>query len=307
MGRRPRRLADGAGDPDTGQVALGIQRVTARVPRVGRRSRPGGVRRTPRPAAGNGAATAVWTPAKPTGTVAGSPPDADAYEVRVYDSRRDGTLVAAVEFVSPSNKDRPETRHAFVAKCAGLLRERVRVAIVDDITERRKNLYRELLADDGIRFVSRGISRGGTMHAMPRKSAKPPSSKWYRGADVPMRVIRRFARQVAERFAPEKIILFGSHAYGTPHADSDVDILVVMPCRNQIDQACRIDRALDPPFPLDLIVRTPYSMAWRLKEGESFLTEVTTKGKVLSEAPDARVGSQSRSPLPVRAPTRRPP
>ena len=52
-----------------------------------------------------------------------------------------------------------------------------------------------------------------------------------------MAEIRRFARRVAERFQPEKIILFGSHAYGTPHADSDVDIPVIMPARNQHDQA----------------------------------------------------------------------
>src|SRR5436189_6137258 len=87
---------------------------------------------------------------------------------------------------------------------------------------------------------------------------------WYRGADVPMRLIRRFARKVAERFHPDKIILFGSHAYGTPHADSDVDILVVMPARNEIDQACLIDNVLDPPFAVDLLVRTPKNLAWRL-------------------------------------------
>src|SRR5580698_5359610 len=107
---------------------------------------------------------------------------------------------------------------------------------------------------------------------MPRHQTPPSEpTRWYRGADVPMRVIRTFARQVAKRFEPERIILFGSHAYGTPHGDSDVDILVVMPCRNQIDQACQIDMAFDPPFPLDLIVRTPYTMNWRLKEGDSFL------------------------------------
>jgi predicted nucleotidyltransferase len=54
-----------------------------------------------------------------------------------------------------------------------------------------------------------------------------------------MRLIRRFARQVAERFRPDRMILFGSHAYGRPHADSDVDILVVMPARNQLDQPSR--------------------------------------------------------------------
>jgi predicted nucleotidyltransferase len=120
----------------------------------------------------------------------------------------------------------------------------------------------------------------------------------YRGADIPLRVIRRFARQVAERFQPEKIILFGSYAYGTPHDNSDVDILVVMPCRNQLDQAIRIRCAIPAPFPMDLIVRTPYNLGWRLKERESFHTEITTKGKVLYEAPDARVGAEGRGRLP---------
>src|SRR4029077_8247623 len=109
--------------------------------------------------------------------------------------------------------------------------------------------------------------------------------RWYRGADIPMAVIRRFARQVAERFQPEKIILFGSYAYGTPHQDSDVDILVVMPARNQLDQAVKIELACDPPFPLDIIVRTPKNLAWRLAEGESFLREIMSKGKVLYEKP----------------------
>src|SRR5258708_37519981 len=95
-----------------------------------------------------------------------------------------------------------------------------------------------------------------------RPAVKEKPVRWYRGADIPMRLIRRFARDVAERFHPEKIILFGSYAYGTPHADSDVDVLVVMPARNELDQACRIDDAIDPPFPLDLIVRTPEHMAW---------------------------------------------
>jgi predicted nucleotidyltransferase len=123
---------------------------------------------------------------------------------------------------------------------------------------------------------------------------------WYRGADIPRRVIRRFARQVAERFHPDKIILFGSYAYGTPHADSDVDILVIMPARNQLDQAVKIELACDPPFPLDIIVRTPHNMQWRLAEGDSFLREITTKGKVLYEKNHARVGAQSGKRLPAR-------
>lgn len=109
-----------------------------------------------------------------------------------------------------------------------------------------------------------------------------------------MRLIRRFARQVAERFGPDKVILFGSHAYGTPHADSDVDILVVMPARNELDQALRISLAVDYHFPLDLLVRTPKNLAWRLAEGDSFLSEVIGRGKVLYEKNDRRVGEKSR-------------
>jgi predicted nucleotidyltransferase len=131
-------------------------------------------------------------------------------------------------------------------------------------------------------------------------TSKARQFRWYRGADIPMRMIRRFARQVAERFQPDKIILFGSYAYGTPHADSDVDILVVMPARNQLDQAVKISLAIDPPFPLDIIVRTPHNMAWQLAEGASFVTEITAKGKVLYKKKHSGVDPQSRKRLPAR-------
>src|SRR5437870_11302408 len=121
---------------------------------------------------------------------------------------------------------------------------------------------------------------------MSRKRLTPSPAtypRWYRGAGVPMRVIRRFARQVAERFQPDKIILFGSYAYGTPHADSDVDILVVMPARNEQDRAVRIRQTVDYNFPMDLIVRTPKNLSWRLAEGDWFLREIVAQGKVLYE------------------------
>jgi predicted nucleotidyltransferase len=124
--------------------------------------------------------------------------------------------------------------------------------------------------------------------------------RWYRGADIPMRVIRRFARQVAERFHPDKIILFGSYAYGTPHANSDVDILVIMPARNQIDQAFKIRCEVPRHFPMDLLVRTPASMRWRLAEGDLFHTEIVTKGKVLYEKGDKGMGRKGRGRLPNR-------
>src|SRR6476620_5182707 len=84
---------------------------------------------------------------------------------------------------------------------------------------------------------------------------------WYQSPNIPMAAIRRYARQIAERFQPEKIILFGSYASGKPHEDSDVDILVVMPARNEIDQSIAILRAFEQSFSTDLIVRTPKHLA----------------------------------------------
>src|SRR5438270_8359403 len=109
------------------------------------------------------------------------------------------------------------------------------------------------------------------MKSKGRIPADVQPARWYRGADVPLRVIRRFAREVAEKFQPDKIILFGSYAYGTPHEDSDVDILVIMPARNQLDMAFKIHCTIEPPFPVDIHVRTPKEMKWRLEEGELFL------------------------------------
>lgn len=69
----------------------------------------------------------------------------DDYEVRIYDEERQRKLVAAIEIVSPSNKDRPESRIQFTSKCIALLQEGVCVAIVDIVSERQANLYAELL------------------------------------------------------------------------------------------------------------------------------------------------------------------
>ncbi len=103
----------------------------------------------PRSAAneGNGGvATTVWAPTQPTVAVETTLPDYDEYEVRIYDTTRRRHLVAAIELVSPANKDRPERRNVFVAKCAALLQKGVAVSIVDLVTIRHFNLYADLLA-----------------------------------------------------------------------------------------------------------------------------------------------------------------
>jgi len=103
--------------------------------------------------------------------------------------------------------------------------------------------------------------------------------------------IRQAVQQIVERFKPLKVILFGSYAGGEPTADSDVDLLVIMetPLQN-VEQAVAIRRAVGFPFATDLLVRTPRQIAERLALGDVFLREVVTKGIVLYEAVDARVG-----------------
>jgi predicted nucleotidyltransferase len=120
------------------------------------------------------------------------------------------------------------------------------------------------------------------MSAKPHTKPKRPTP-WYRGAHVPKPVIRQFAREIAERFKPNKIILFGSHAYGKPNSHSDVDILVVMPCRSERDQAFKIQLAISCPFPLDLVVRKPTNLKRLLTEGHYFYVDIVTLGTVLFE------------------------
>jgi hypothetical protein len=108
-----------------------------------------------------GVATAVWSPPQPSVAVETTLPDYDEYEVRIYDAKRGRRLVAAIEIVSPANKDRPEHRNVFVAKCATLLQKGVAVSIVDLVTVRRFNLYAELLALIG--------------HSDPTLGAEPPN------------------------------------------------------------------------------------------------------------------------------------
>jgi uncharacterized protein len=97
--------------------------------------------------------------------------------------------------------------------------------------------------------------------------------------------IRAFALRLAREFAPERIILFGSHAAGTPRTDSDVDLFVIMPFEGRpVRQSVEILRRLDPPFTVDLIVRTPEDVRRRLQQNDFFVQDVVGRGTVLYEA-----------------------
>ena len=103
--------------------------------------------------------------------------------------------------------------------------------------------------------------------------------------------IRQVSDEIARKFRPERIVLFGSYAYGTPTEDSDVDLLIVMPFEGRRSkQAIQIRSAIHAGFPMDLIPITPERLKYRLECEDFFLREVVTKGTVLYEANHAGMG-----------------
>ena len=97
--------------------------------------------------------------------------------------------------------------------------------------------------------------------------------------------IAELAERIAEHFHPERIILFGSYAYGRPTPDSDVDLLVILPFEGHpARKAAEIRTSIQAPFPVDLLARTPQQVRWRVEQGDFFMLEIMEKGKVLYEA-----------------------
>ena len=102
---------------------------------------------------------------------------------------------------------------------------------------------------------------------------------------VAMSKIKELAGRIAKEFKPERIVLFGSYADGTPTVDSDVDLLVVMPFDGRsVDESVKIRMALRPAFPLDLIIRTSEMIQERIRQGDTFLSDIMENSKVLYAA-----------------------
>jgi predicted nucleotidyltransferase len=96
--------------------------------------------------------------------------------------------------------------------------------------------------------------------------------------------IAKVCEQIAEQFHPEKIILFGSYAYGLPRPDSDVDLLVVLPFEGKgFRKSLEILDCISPDFCLDLLARRPEDTARRYAEGDPLIREALDHGKVLYE------------------------
>jgi predicted nucleotidyltransferase len=104
------------------------------------------------------------------------------------------------------------------------------------------------------------------------------------GLKVPVgKSLRPAIQKIVQELQPEKIILFGSYAYGTPNPHSDVDLLVIMKTDASLkDRSWAVSRLLLPrPFPVDILVKTPQEVEEALGNGDFFLKEILTQGKVL--------------------------
>ena len=99
------------------------------------------------------------------------------------------------------------------------------------------------------------------------------------------RQLRRLCERIVREFKPEKIILFGSHAYGQPTPESDLDLLVVMQFEGDpLEQAVVMLNRLGVLLPIDLLVRTPQQIQQRLEIGDRFIGDIIERGQVMYAA-----------------------
>jgi predicted nucleotidyltransferase len=101
---------------------------------------------------------------------------------------------------------------------------------------------------------------------------------------IRMEQIESLGKSIAREFQPDRIILFGSYAYGSPNDDSDVDLLVILPFIGKpVRKAIEIRTKVNPRIPVELVVRTPQQVAERIANNDWFMQEIVEKGRVLYE------------------------
>lgn len=108
-------------------------------------------------------------------------------------------------------------------------------------------------------------------------------------------IIEEACQAIVEAFHPQRVILFGSHAYGSPGPDSDMDFLVIMPFEGSpIRKAAEVSLRIPRRSPVDVLVRTPEQVQERLALNDFFMREIIEKGLVLYDAADTGMGEQGR-------------
>jgi predicted nucleotidyltransferase len=120
----------------------------------------------------------------------------------------------------------------------------------------------------------------GTSRGLKGSAVVPHGLDKSVGEALPLAVQR-----LVEKLHPEKIILFGSYAYGTPTPDSDVDLLVILQTiKKETDRSWAVSKLLLPrPFPVDILVKTPEEIEKALQVHDPFISEIIKRGRVLYE------------------------
>lgn len=101
-------------------------------------------------------------------------------------------------------------------------------------------------------------------------------------------IIAEITHRLVTAYAPRKIVLFGSYAYGQPGADSDIDLLIIKdtpaPFPERLDTVRRLLTGSHPHIPLEPLVLTPDELEQRMRAGDQFIAEIVRQGKVLHAA-----------------------
>jgi hypothetical protein len=118
-----------------------------------------------------------WIPSPPTQTVPFSP-TTEAVEVSIFNSEAGPTLMAAIELVSPGNKDRPANRNAFIAKCKTYLQQGIGLVIVDVVTGRNANLHEELLHQLAVRMMPLNTQLYAAAYRVVERQRQPNLDIW---------------------------------------------------------------------------------------------------------------------------------
>ena len=114
---------------------------------------------------------------------------------------------------------------------------------------------------------------------------------------VSAKEIQATCEDIIREFAPQQVILFGSYAYGTPTEASDVDLFVVMSGLklNAREEAWEMKKRIPKRFRLDLHVRSPEELAYRVSHNDWFLREILEKGDVLYDTADVKTSRSARA------------
>ena len=107
---------------------------------------------------------------------------------------------------------------------------------------------------------------------------------------VAMAEIQELVGRIAKEFKPERVVLFGSYAYGIPGPDSDVDLLVIMHFEGKsFWKALEITNVVNPPFSVELLARRPDDTQRRYTLGDPLIKEALDHGRVLYERSGSRM------------------